>query len=335
MTDAVLKYYGDIQKTADMLYRFFDGQKKTHSEIAEKAELFLNITMPFGKTLPEYNDILDAVVEIFEIEVGNKSYNPNILSKDKASTYWLYKAKPTTSHAFFDRYKLYLRQEGFALKAIENIELVCEKILAHCANPRTDAPKEQRRGLVVGDVQSGKTANYLGLMNMAYDYGYKIVILLAGLTDSLRIQTQKRTDKGVIGAKSDTIGNTIEYCGVGLYNEDHYVVPFTNQENDFARFIQRNLNASISDIRKPVVLVVKKNKKILESVIERLQSALKGFDSKSILIIDDEADNASISTARPGKDPTTINRCIRGIFNKFPIASIYRCGVFSGTCGAN
>jgi len=321
MTDNTIKYYGDIQKTADMLYRFFDGQKKTHSEILEKAELFLSITMPYAKSLPEYHDISDAVVEIFELEVGNKTYNPNILSKDKESTYWLYRAKPTTNHAFFDRYKLYLRQDGFALKAIENIELVCEKILSHCANPKTDSPKEQRRGLVVGDVQSGKTANYLGLMNMAYDYGYKIVILLAGLTDSLRIQTQKRTDKGVIGAKSDTIGNTIEYCGVGVYNEDHYVVPFTNQENDFARFIQRNLNASISDIRKPVVLVVKKNKKILESVIERLQSALKGFDSKSILIIDDEADNASISTARPGKDPTTINRCIRGIFNKFPIAS--------------
>ena len=109
MTDNAIKYYGDIQKTSDMLYRFFDGQKKTHSEILEKAELFLNITMPYAKALPEYADILDAVVEIFEIEVGNKTYNPNILSKDKASTYWLYKAKPTTSHAFFDRYKLYLR----------------------------------------------------------------------------------------------------------------------------------------------------------------------------------------------------------------------------------
>lgn len=321
MTDIIVKYYSDIQKTSDMLYRFFDGQKKTHSEIKEKAELFLNIIMPHAKALAEYGDILYAIVEIFELEVGNKTYNPNVLSKDKASTHWFYEAKPVTNHSFFDRYKLYLRQDGFSLKAIENIELVCEKILSHCANPKTESLKEQRRGLVVGDVQSGKTANYLGLMNMAYDYGYKIVILLAGLTDSLRIQTQKRTDKGVIGAKSDTIGNTIEYCGVGLYNEDHYVVPFTNQENDFARFIQRNLNASISDIRKPVVLVVKKNKKILESVVERLQSALKGFDSKSILIIDDEADNASISTARPGKDPTTINRCIRGIFNKFPIAS--------------
>ena len=62
--------------------------------------VFLSITLPFGKTLPEYNDILDAVVEIFEIEVGNKSYNPNILSKDKASTYWLYKAKYLLNNSF-------------------------------------------------------------------------------------------------------------------------------------------------------------------------------------------------------------------------------------------
>lgn len=321
MNDSLFEYYDAITKASDILYRYFDGQKKTHSEIVEQAGIILNIVLHDCKTLPKYKEILDEVVDNFEIEVGIKTYDPFIIAKDKRSNFWLYKAKPTIRHSFFDRYKLYLRKEGFTLKAIENIELTCEKILSYCANPHVETEKEQKRGLVVGDVQSGKTANYLGLMNMAYDYGYKIVVLLAGMTDSLRIQTQKRTDKGVIGAKSDTIGNTIEYCGVGLATSEHFVVPFTNQGNDFARFIQRNLNAAISDIRKPVVLVVKKNKRILESVIERLQTALKDFDSRSILIIDDEADNASISTSKPGKDPTSINRCIRGIFNKFPIAS--------------
>lgn len=141
--------------------------------------------------------------------------------------------------------------------------------------------------------------------------------------NSLRVQTQKRTDKGVIGAKSDSIGNLIEYIGVGFSAHEHYAVPFTNQNNDFAKFIQKNLNATIADYNKPVVLVVKKNKSILESVSERLQSELseQGLDSKSILIIDDEADNASLNTNKPEKDPTAINRCIRAIFNKFPIAS--------------
>lgn len=80
---------------------------------------------------------------------------------------------------------------------------------------------------------------------------------------------------------------------------------------------------AIADINKPVVLVVKKIKSVLESVAERLQSELseKGLDCRSILIIDDEADNASITTSKDPEKPTTINRCIRDIFNKFPIAS--------------
>jgi len=310
-------------KAADLIYRVFEGKKKTHSEILEKAVLLLPIIVPtLSPASLEYQGILNGAIDLFEREVGIKTFDPNIIDKDYDQDLWLYKVKPTISHAYFDRYKLYLRKEGFSVKVIEeDIAPTCEKILSRCANPKCESKHEQKRGLVVGDVQSGKTANYLALMNMAYDYGYKIVVLLAGMTDSLRVQTQKRTDSGVIGAISDTIGNDIIYCGVGEYNEDHYAVPFTNQGNDFAKFIQKNLNAAISDFKKPVVLVVKKNKSILEAVIKQLQSALKDFDSSSILIIDDEADNASISTAPAGKDPTTINKCIRTIFNKFPIAS--------------
>lgn len=87
--------------------------------------------------------------------------------------------------------------------------------------------------------------------------------------------------------------------------------------------MQKNLNVAIADINKPVVLVVKKVKSVLESVAERLQSELrdKGLDCKSILIIDDEADNASITTSTDPEKPTTINKCIRDIFNEFPVAS--------------
>lgn len=309
-------------KVFELLYVVFGGKKKTHTEVMERAEMLLPIVVTEALQTSEKDSILATAVHMFEREVGIKVYTPTIIDNDYDADLWLYRVKPTIAHSYFDRYKLYLRQEGFSFKVIEeDIAPTCEKILSRCANPKTDSPKEQRRGLVVGDVQSGKTANYLALMNMAYDYGYKIVVLLAGMTDSLRIQTQKRTDKGVIGAVSDTIGDDIIYCGVGEFNEEHYAVPFTNQANDFAKFIQKNLNAAISDFNKPVVLVVKKNKDILESVIKQLQSALKDFDSRSILIIDDEADNASISTAPAGKDPTTINKCIRAIFNKFPVAS--------------
>lgn len=325
MIDIKSEYSFYIQKAADTLYIMLDGQKKTHSEVVKIAEMLIPIAtgLPDIKSTAYYTDILSAVVERYEIEVGIKTYAPDTIVKDKRSKYWLNKVKPTIPHPFFDRYKQYLRSDGFAMKAIDNIETTCEEILSHCANPRNVGGCDKKRGLVVGDVQSGKTANYLGLINMAYDYGYKIVVLLAGTTNSLRIQTQKRTDSGVIGAKSDSIGNIIEYIGVGEILEDHFAIPFTNQANDFKKFIQANNNIGIGDLNKPVVLVVKKVKSILESVGARLQSALteKGLkDSSSILIIDDEADNASVNT-RSGEDPTTINKAIRAIFNKFPIAT--------------
>lgn len=306
-----------------VLFSTLQAKKVPYNDVVQKVKLLFPIVLPDLVASPDHNAIIKEVVDRYVSEVGIQTYDPEFIDLDAEAKYWLYKEKDLIPHPFFDRYKLYLANDGFELKVINNIEVSCEQILARCANPKTSAPTEKKKGLVVGDVQSGKTANYLGLINMAYDYGYRIVVLLAGTTNSLREQTQKRTDSGVIGAKSDTIGNTIEFLGVGLNTNEHFAVPFTNQVTDFKKFVQKNLNIAIADIKKPVVLVVKKVKSVLESVAKRLQSELreKGLDCRSILIIDDEADNASITTAKDPEKPTTINRCIRDIFNNFPIAS--------------
>lgn len=312
-----------INTLFNVLYHTLQGKKVPYNDVVQKVKQLFPIILPELIASPDHNAIVKDVVDRYVSEVGIQTFDPEFIDLDREAKYWLYKEKGRISHPFFDRYKLYLSNDGFEPKVIKNIELSCEQILARCANPKTTALTEKKKGLVVGDVQSGKTANYLGLINMAYDYGYRIVVLLAGTTNSLREQTQKRTDSGVIGAKSDSIGNAIEFLGVGLNTNEHFAVPFTNQVNDFKKFVQKNLNVAIADINKPVVLVVKKVKSVLESVAERLQSELseKGLDCKSILIIDDEADNASITTSKDPEKPTTINRCIRDIFNKFPIAS--------------
>jgi len=323
MSNMYDQYGASINTLFSVLYASLQGKKVPHNDVVQKTKQLYPIILPELIASQDHNAIVKEVVDRYVSEVGIQTFDPEFIDLDKEAKYWLYKEKDRIPHPFFDRYKLYLANDGFEQKVIDNIELSCERVLARCANPKTTALTEKKKGLVVGDVQSGKTANYLGLINMAYDYGYRIVVLLAGTTNSLREQTQKRTDSGVIGAKSDTIGNSIEFLGVGLNTNEHFAVPFTNQINDFKRFMQRNLNVAIADINKPVVLVVKKVKSVLESVAERLQSELteKGLDCKSILIIDDEADNASISTAKDPTKPTTINRCIRDIFNKFPIAS--------------
>lgn len=324
MNEIKVKYFDVIQRVSNSIYIMYDGEKLSLSTLKEEIEAILPKALrnPNAKVMPDYPAILQAVIDAYAETFGVETYVPTTIAKDKTSRFWLHKIKPTISHPFFDRYKLYLSKDGFSQKAIKNIELSCEEVLSYCANPKNPSGLEKKRGLVIGDVQSGKTANYLGLVNMAYDYGYRIVVLLAGSTDYLRLQTQKRTDSGVIGAKSQTIGNTIEYIGVGECVNDHFVVPYTNQKSDFSVFIQKNKNLTIGDLNKPVVLVVKKNKSVLNSVCERLQSELtsKGLDSKSILIIDDEADYASVDTSST-ETPTTINRLVREIFNKFPIAS--------------
>lgn len=317
------KYAASINTLFTVLYTMLQAKKVPYNDVVQKVKQLFPIVLPELIASPDHNAIVKEVVDRYVSEVGIKTFDPDFIDLDREAKYWLYKEKDRITHPFFDRYKLYLSNDGFEAKVIENIERSCEQILARCANPKTTAQTEKKKGLVVGDVQSGKTANYLGLINMAYDYGYRIVVLLAGTTNSLREQTQKRTDSGVIGAKSDSIGNAIEFLGVGLNTNEHFAVPFTNQVTDFKKFVQKNLNIAIADINKPVVLVVKKVKSVLESVAERLQSELseKGLDCRSILIIDDEADNASITTAKDPEKPSTINRCIRDIFNKFPIAS--------------
>ncbi len=317
------KYSASINTLFNVLYQTLQGKKVPHNDVVQKAKQLYPIILPDLIASQDHNAIVKEVVDRYVSEVGIKTFDPEFIDLDNEAKYWLYKEREHIPHPFFDRYKLYLANDGFEPKVITNIELSCEQILARCANPKTTAATEKKKGLVVGDVQSGKTANYLGLINMAYDYGYRIVVLLAGTTNSLREQTQKRTDSGVIGAKSDSIGNSIEFLGVGLNTNEHFAVPFTNQVNDFKKFVQKNLNVAIADINKPVVLVVKKVKSVLESVAERLRSELteKGLDCRSILIIDDEADNASITTSKDPEKPTTINRCIRDIFNNFPIAS--------------
>ena len=323
MKSTYKKDEASINTLFNVLYHTLQGKKVPYNDVVQKVKQLFPIILPDLIASPDHNAIVKEVVDRYVSEVGIKTFDPEFIDLDREAQYWLYKEKERIPHPFFDRYKLYLSNDGFEANVIKNIEISCEQILARCANPKTTVSTEKKKGLVVGDVQSGKTANYLGLINMAYDYGYRIVVLLAGTTNSLREQTQKRTDSGVIGAKSDSIGNTIEFLGVGLNTNEHFAVPFTNQVNDFKKFVQKNLNVAIADINKPVVLVVKKIRSVLESVAERLQSELseKGLDCRSILIIDDEADNASITTSKDPEKPTTINRCIRDIFNKFPIAS--------------
>jgi hypothetical protein len=311
-----------ITKALTMLEALLEKKPAAHQELIYQAETILSVIKVSPRD-SDYQKILNEVICRYESNVGVKTFDPNVLVSDPASDIWFTTQRDNIEHLYFGRYSSYLRQSGWDTDVIDSLELDCEKILSRCADPHVSVspPDAKKRGMVMGDVQSGKTANYLGLISMACDYGYRVIVLLAGLTDSLRKQTQDRVDFGFIGAYSNSIGGVVEYIGVGVPAKQYYAIPLTNGDYDFAKFIQKNVNAAPTDFNKPVILVVKKNAKILESVHNWLKPGAHNISGDSILIIDDEADNASVNTKKPEYDPSTVNRRIRDIYNNFPIAS--------------
>ena len=306
----------------NMLKLRYKGKKApTHSEVTKMTE---KIASTLFEDVINEKDIAE-IVEMYEVNIGIKAYDPDSLIDETTNSKWFEekKSQVNRTHLYWERYEDYLREEkDFDESTIEVLKRSTEEILGYCANPTPKINElKKKKGLVVGDVQSGKTANYMALINMACDYDYKLIIVLAGLTDSLRMQTQQRVDEGFIGAISNTIGSSyINYVGVGKSKQERYAVTLTNLDNDFKRESMSALNNTSADYNKPVILVVKKNKSTLENVKKWLKPDSDGV-TDHILIIDDEADNASVNTKKIDEDPSAINGLIRDLYNNFPKAS--------------
>jgi len=179
-------------------------------------------------------------------------------------------------------------------------------------------------GLVVGDVQSGKTANFCGLISRAADSGISLIIVMSGITNVLRNQTQKRID---------------EALGRSEANENQYWRFITNQDReeisrdgntkirsgDFTQSSLDNPENNLEDLldtHKTSVLVIKKRRPTLEKVYEWLSNSSELLSRRQILFIDDESDSASINNQRnipegeadldiDQEEATRINRLIR------------------------
>ena len=246
--------------------------------------------------------------------------------KEKNHVSWYYAAKGKINPQFWTRYSTYLYKDaGFNSDVINSIDVATDEMMDLLSNPN-ETMAFQRRGLVIGDVQSGKTSTYLALMNKAADAGYHIIILLTGTIEKLRRQTQGRTDEGFVGLDSTAFNKNKDNVFVGVGNIDTSVSGWavTSTTSDFNTATASKLSGQLSSISDPVVFVLKKNK----SVLEKLESWLRLFNrnpstgtiGSPLLLIDDEADNASVST-KPGEDPTTINKNIRKILKLFSKAS--------------
>ena len=232
------------------------------------------------------------------------------------------------SEYFWNLYRKHLI--SFEKLPLPSVNLLGEKTLVelmNClSNPNLD-PKVPifRRGLVIGDVQSGKTATYGGLICKAADAGYKVVILLTGTTESLRKQTQERMEEGIIGFtirfdKKGTKQKIFNRVGVGLDSEEIRAMAYTSYQDDFVGSSD-NLVTTLSSHKDLVMFIVKKNVtvlgKLLNWLVELNKSIVDGLIHVPLLLIDDEADNASINTKNDKSSPTRTNALIRQICTAF------------------
>jgi hypothetical protein len=238
---------------------------------------------------------------------------------------WLPARRADLDFFFWNRYKNYLAEsKHWNPRVIGTLDRVSDEIVDLLGNPKSDAPF-QRRGLVLGDVQSGKTANYTAICNKAADAGYRVIIILAGMMENLRQQTQERLDMEFSGRMSQYLldpKREIENVpvGVGRYRQDKRIETFTSVIKDFDKNILRALNLSLHSVSSTVVFVVKKNKSILNNLIRWLQNSNTNEGEAidlPMLLIDDESDHASVNTNDEEKDPTAINDAIRRLLKLF------------------
>lgn len=297
----------------------------TEEEFLEKATLLRNNnSMLMPVTDQEFTYILTRLRQTLVIQMDVGVY---INDRNNGHQSWLPAKRAKFDFFFWNRYKKYLEEvKHWNPRITTNLGKIADEILDLCGDPEDD--HFAIKGLVLGDVQSGKTAKYTAICNKAADTGYRIIIILAGLQENLRKQTQERLDAECSGRKSEYYldpkaeqGIKNQPVGVGRYGTAKKIASFTSVTKDFDSGVLRSNDLGIENVNCPVILVIKKNKRILNNLIKWLSSNNTLNAARQIelplLLIDDEADNASVNTKDPDSAPAAINDCIRRLLLLF------------------
>ncbi|NIG54670.1 Z1 domain-containing protein [Chitinophaga sp. Cy-1792] len=238
---------------------------------------------------------------------------------------WVKNARAAFQWRFWNRYRRLLEKKNYAPDTINKLDNLTDDILDRLPAPGT-AERYDKRGLIVGQVQSGKTGNYIGLICKAADVGYKIIIVLAGVHNSLRSQTQLRIDEGFLGFDTQlarSLNLTNNRIGVGKFPPEVVAHSLTTNaiDGDFSRQASEKAGVNIRG-NDPIIITVKKNATVLKNLLswlygrgETMSDNLKLIRNVPLLIIDDEADNASINISK--SKVSGINGCIRALIKLF------------------
>jgi hypothetical protein len=188
---------------------------------------------------------------------------------------------------------------------VRSLDHSSSTVVAHLAPPKSQVPRAVK-GLVLGYVQSGKTANFSAVISKAVDEGYKLVVVLAGMHNILRLQTQARLHEEIVVPKESACTTLTKVDEKGDFQKKQFVTA----------------NRALGGTDGFTLVVLKKNSAVLRNfnawLGEASEETLKRCPT---LVIDDESDQASVNTNRPEDDPTAINDHIRSLITRFPIIS--------------
>lgn len=249
----------------------------------------------------------------YDVKMDIGTIVSGVEQQKRDTTWWTRKNKIENETYYWNRYKEHISLD-LPYKVVKTIDDDTDVVMNNLANPSEE--RFSRYGMVVGHVQSGKTANYAALVCKAADAGYKFIVVIAGGMNNLRNQTQERINEAFIG------NDGAKKIGVGMLGDmqkDKRPISLTTSDKDFNKAdAEKNSHGlSFDNITSPLILVIKKNTSTLKNVITWLKSHYENdIAEHAMLLIDDESDYASINTNQE-EDPTIINERIRTLLNLF------------------
>ncbi len=174
------------------------------------------------------DDAAESLAKRFEERYGVTMRIGSVLI-ERGHKPWLADAQASITSYYWDRYRKFLIDRGFPVPVITTLDEETDRILGFMENPSREGSWDSR-GMVVGHVQSGKTANYAGVICKAADAGYKLVVIIAGIHNVLRNQTQFRVDESFVGRDSARLLTSRDerFIGVGRFDQTRRPVTFTN-----------------------------------------------------------------------------------------------------------
>lgn len=320
-----------IKIVQELLFGESEGTAITPALIAQKIDLALLMSPRWGEGL-DRAAVTDELIRRFSVWRSQDAW----LENDEGHVPWL-TAERKKDWRYWQRYRE-MQEARLPWQAVDGLDKSTDRILGMLEDPNRKGQWD-RRGLVVGHVQSGKTGSYTGLICKAADAGYKIIIVLAGLHNNLRTQTQMRLDEGFLGFETNPNAEALRLIGVGEIDQDPSIRPnYATNRTEKGDFIASNIrNLGVTPEALPWLFVVKKNKTVLNRLLKWIRTHVadatdpdtgrKVVTNRPLLVIDDEADHASVDTGEQYIDeqgnvdedyePKAINGLIRRILHAF------------------